>query len=209
MRRYGSWLLIVPMAIAMLAATPSRADAVTLKEIIELTQAGVADDVLVALIEIDRQVFPIDSQTLSALKKAGVTDRVMVAIVKSGRTPPPEASAPPPLAVDPHDDPAPEPQVYIIERESPSVREVMVPVPVYVAVDSGVRRSRGRTHTSTSSYDAIRTPFNPFGPLPIANAQRPVPAPKPAEPVYWGWGGKLRPDAWKPTPEPGARHDKQ
>lgn len=28
---------------------------------------------------------------------------------------------------------------------------------------------------------------------------RPVKAP---EPVYWGFGGKLRPDAWKPAPEP-------
>jgi hypothetical protein len=27
---------------------------------------------------------------------------------------------------------------------------------------------------------------------------------KPAEPVYWGFGGKLRPDAWKPA---GARAD--
>jgi hypothetical protein len=31
--------------------------------------------------------------------------------------------------------------------------------------------------------------------------------PLPAPPIYWGWGGKLRPDAWKPVtpPDPGRR----
>jgi hypothetical protein len=133
----------------------------------------------------------------------------MVAIVKSGRTPLPDTGQPPMLAADPHDDPAPAPQIYVLERESPAVREVVVPVPVYVAVGSVGRRSHGHLTSGASSYDALRTPFNPFGPLPIANAQQPVSRPRPVEPVYWGWGGKLRPDAWKPTPEPGARPPKQ
>lgn len=38
--------------------------------------------------------------------------------------------------------------------------------------------------------------------VPVVVDQRPrVPAKAP-EPVYWGFGGKLRPDAWKPAPEP-------
>jgi hypothetical protein len=29
---------------------------------------------------------------------------------------------------------------------------------------------------------------------------------QPKEPVYWGWGGKLRPDAWDPGVKP---HDRR
>jgi hypothetical protein len=199
MRLGRTWLMGL-MAVAVLAAGPTRAEAVTLKEIMELTKAGVGDEVLLALIEIDPRVYPIDTETLSTLKQAGVSERVMVAIVKSGRTAPP-APAPSALAQDPVDAPLP-PQVYIVDRE-PSVREVVVPMPIYVAVPT---RTGGRVRHSSgvTSYDAIRSPFTPFGPLPSTSIEPVVsrPAPKPAEPVYWGWGGKRRPDTWDPDPQP-------
>jgi hypothetical protein len=52
-------------------------------------------------------------------------------------------------------------------------------VPVYVAVPVG------RIHRNDD-----------FSRLPVSR-----PSPRQVEPVYWGWGGKLRPDAWKPTIE--------
>lgn len=193
------------IAVAMWAAVPARAEAVTLKEIVELTKAGVGDEVIVALIEIEKRVFPIDSETLSMLKQAGVSDKVMVAMVKSGRTAPP---TPPPaaLAQDPVDEPPPPPQVYFFEREPSTVREVVVPVPVYVAVPTR-RGGYGRRVSSESSYDSITTPFNPFGPLPSTSLGPIVstPKPKPAEPVYWGWGGKRRPDTWDEPPTSGKK----
>jgi hypothetical protein len=197
MRRPWSMALALPIALVLVVSSPSRAEAITIKEIIELTKAGVAEDVLLALIEIDRRVFPIDVDTLTALKRGGVSDRVIMAVVKSGRTPAPEPEPTPVVQNEPIEPPPPpQPQVVVIEHETPVSREVLVPVPVYVAVDS---HRRVRTHRSTNSYDDVRSPFVPFGPVP-STINLP-PRPKPAAPVYWGWGGKLRPDAWKPTPE--------
>jgi hypothetical protein len=159
-------LSFISFIVLALSFVPSTASAITLREVIELTRAGLSDDVLLALIEIDPRVYPIDSETLRKLKESGVSERVIVAMVKSGRTQPAAAEVVPFEAVPP---PPPEPQVVVVERERPVVREVLVAVPVFVPV---VRRARDH------------------------HLDSPKPAPRP---VYWGWGGKLRPDAWKPA----------
>jgi hypothetical protein len=168
---------------ALIAVTlwlaPARADAITLREVIELSRAGLGEEVLLALIEIDQRIFPIDPETLRALKDAGVSERVIIAMVKSGRTPN-QALEAPPVLVDTPPPPAPEPQVVYVERERPVVREVAVPVAVYIPVPV---RTHGRAHADG------------LPPRRAVDERR-----KPAEPVYWGWGGKLRPDAWKPSP---------
>jgi hypothetical protein len=169
----------VACLVVGLALVPARADAITLREVIELHQAGVGEEVLLALIEIDQRVFPTDPATIRSLKNAGVSERVIVAIVKSGRMPVVPDAEPAPVASEP-----PEPQVVVGERERPVVREVAVPVPVYVAVP--VRRSSRSIHDDRDD--------------------RPR---KPAEPVYWGWGGKLRPDAWQPAPTDVRRDQKR
>jgi hypothetical protein len=61
------------------------------------------------------------------------------------------------------------------------VREV--PVPVYVTAP--VLRNIDRRHIDRRDID--REPLDRVEP------------PKRTEPVYWGFGGKLRPDAWKPA----------
>lgn len=167
-------LAVVSLLALALGAVPNRADAVTLQEIIDLTRAGLGEETLLALIEIDPRVYPIDAETLQKLKSAGVSERVIVAVIKSGRkpAPPPE---PAPL-VEPEPDPVPPPpQVIVVEREP---REVAVPVavPVYIPVE----RSHSRHGRDVRDDD-----------------RRPQ---KPAAPVYWGFGGKLRPDAWTPAP---------
>jgi hypothetical protein len=173
--RFPSAAACLAIALTLL---PARAEAITLREVIELTKAGLSDEVLLALIEIDQRVFPIDPATLRSLKEAGVSEKVIVAIVKSGRTPMPQPEpAPPPVDPTP-----PEPHVVVVERERPVVREVAVPVPVYVAVPV-VRHSR-------SIHDDRHDPPG-----------RNLTPRKPAEPVYWGWGGKRRPDSWEPSPE--------
>ena len=181
------------VVLVVLVASAGRADAITLTEIMELSRAGLSDDVLLALIEVDQRVFAIDPATLKTLKDAGVSPRVIVAIVKSGRTPQPQ---PEPVADVDVPDP-PEPQVVVVDR--PVVREVQVavPVPVYVAV-GGRSRSRHRDQ----SYVVPPSPFVPFG---NTVDVRPPERPRRAEPVYWGWGGKLRPDAWQPDPAPRKR----
>jgi hypothetical protein len=201
MRRILKISLLLPMTLAILVAAPARADAITLQEIIDMTRAGISDDVLLALIEVDKGVFPVDTATLSKLKQAGVSETVMVAIVKSGRTPAPVPSTPP-VDVAPQD--PPEPQVVYVERERPVVREIheiVVPVPVYVAVASPGIRHRGNAVVG----DVLTTPdmlprslSNPFGTI----TPQQLPQKERAEPVYWGWGGKRRPDSWDPAPAP-------
>ena len=61
--------------LAILALTAGRAEAVTIRDLIELSKAGLSDQVLLALIEVDRGVFTIDTATLKQLKDAGVSDR--------------------------------------------------------------------------------------------------------------------------------------
>ena len=81
--------------LAVLALAAGRADAVTLRDVIELSKAGLSDQVLLALIEVDRGVFAIDTPTLKELKQAGVSDAVIVAMIRSGRTAPAGARARP------------------------------------------------------------------------------------------------------------------
>lgn len=188
MRRIA--LLVLPL----LTLFPLRADALTVRDVVELTRAGLGEDILLTLIEVDPSVFPIDTATLKMLKEAGVSERVIVAMIRSGRTQPPLAAEPLPVEEPPA---APEPQVVVIEHhDAPEVREVPVAVPVYVPVPvrqhhvrvdevldnvrsvdvrrDGVRRNDGEADRSNRSGD-----------------------------VYWGFGGQLRPDAWgQRAPEP-------
>jgi hypothetical protein len=169
-------LSVVP-AVARAQQTPS------LRDIVELSKAGVGEEVLLALIEVHRPVYPVDPETLKALKAAGVSSKVMVAMVKSGR----EQTATAAVAVAPvapaQPATAPAPQVVVIEheREAPPAREVVVPVavplqyPVYSRFVYPVRTDIPRIETPRRAKE---------------------------EPVYWGWGGKLRPDAWKTAEEP-------
>jgi hypothetical protein len=174
MRRLSIVFAIVLMPVAA-AAQPQN---VTVRDIIELSRANLGEEALLALIEVNRPVFPVDVATLKALKEAGVPPSVITAMIRSGRPAPQvpaEEPALPAAGIPPQVAPAP-PVVVVEHREEPRVREVAVPVPVYVAVP--VRRVH-----------------------PDDGHVRPPRSTKPAEPVYWGWGGKLRPDAWKPAIE--------
>ena len=192
MRRSLSLVGRLVMVVAVLTASAVRAEAITLREIVELTKAGLSEEVLLALIEVDQRVFSIDSETLKSLQDAGVSPRVIVAIVKSGRMP----SAEPVVServvtervveVDRADPPAP--QIVVIDR--PVVHEVPVAVPVYVAVGG-----RSTARHRRQPYVVEPSPFIPFGSV-TAPRVEPDP-PKRAEPVYWGFGGKRRPDTWQ------------
>jgi len=77
---------IAPLLIALtFTLLPARADALTVRDVVELTRAGLGEEVLLALIEVDRSVFPIDAATLKELKVNGVSERVIAAMVRSGR----------------------------------------------------------------------------------------------------------------------------
>ena len=118
----------------------------------------------------------------------------MVALVRSGRErrlpePPPAASR---RGGRRH------PQVVVIEHHEPrepEVQQVVVPVPVYVPVYPA--RPRSHRHGDAVDYprpvESTFVPFQSGPPVSAPGAARP-------QPVYWGFGGKLRPDAWGQRP---------
>jgi hypothetical protein len=191
--------LLTSLLVIILSFVPVKAEALTLRDIVELSRAGLSDDVLVALIDVHKGVFSLDMETLKSLKADGVSDRVLVAIINSGRTPPP---APVPAVEEL--EPAPAPPVVVIEHyhTASSAQVVVQQVPVYVPVP--VERPSSRR----VSVDRAPTPPSPF-----YTGQVSEPAPHEAAapaPVYWGFGGKLRPDAWDnpPPPRTGGRKDR-
>jgi hypothetical protein len=169
-----------------------------------LSRAGLGEDVLLALIDVNGGIYAIDPVTLKALKEARVSERVILALVRSGRerpiVPEPQPVVEPPVVQ------APPPQVVVVEHHAPEVREVLVPV--YVAVPT---TRRHRSHRADHSQPTTLPPFIPFQ-SGVSTVKAPVHQPK--EPVYWGFGGKLRPDAWgqpqkpqTPPPDKGKQRD--
>jgi hypothetical protein len=79
----------------------------------------------------------------------------------------------------------------VVEHHDAPVAPVAVPYPVAVPVYVGVPTRRNVERITTT----IETNAGPM------RARIPVPANcVKAEPVYWGFGGKLRPDTWQPPP---------
>ena len=187
---------IVPLTLAIVASlvlTAARAEALSVRDVIELSKAGLGEEVLLALIEVDPSIFAIDAPTLKQLKAAGVSERVIVAMIKSGRTARPEPIA----AADPDPAPAPrhEPEVVVIDhRDAPAPAPAPAPVaypvavPVYVPVVTDIRH-RDRVETVLQTDQGLVKARVPVPPNCVK-----------AEPVYWGFGGKLRPGSWEPPP---------
>ncbi len=182
----------------LLAVGAARAEAITVGEIIELSKKGLSEDVLLALIEIESKVFPVDPETVQALKAGGVSERVIAAMVRHGRSTPLE---PTPLSPAPEPLPPPPPQVVVIDHHDhePVVREVAVPVPVYVPVY--VRTPRRGERRVTQPVVATGVAIG----LPQGRIGLSAPPPKPtSDPPYWQVHVPLPrrsdPPGWKKSP---------
>jgi len=184
---------LVPLFAVALSLAAGRAEAVTIRDVIELSKAGLSDSVLLALIDVEQSVFSIDTATLKQLKNAGVSDAVIVAMIRSGRTPPPAIEpvvVPEPIPQEP---PAPREPEVIEYRQPPAPAPIAYPVPYAVPVFVPVPTRRSFNHDTVSA--TIQTDVG------LVKAQVPVPPNcLKAEPVFWGFGGKLRPDSWQPAP---------
>jgi len=186
------------LGLAAVLSFSSVAQALTVRDVVELTKAGVSDPVLLALIQIDHRVYTIDAEAVKAMKAAGVSDAVMLAMIKAGRdagNDGTDAVGPAPAAADAAVQPAvaPPPQVVVIDHggSQPLVSEVPVAVPVVVpvAVPVATHQDRIRTIVTTDTGAAVRV-------------REPVPPNcVKAEPIYWGNGGKRRPGTWAPPPQ--------
>jgi hypothetical protein len=178
-------VLIFAVVMAMGAA---RAEALSVRDIIELSKTGLSDDVLIALIEVERQVFPVDTATLKSLKESGVSEKVMLAMVRSGRTQPPPA--PQPVAPAVLEEPgvpqraARPASVVVVEHHDVSVvREMPVAVPVYVPVmyvPHAPRHAR-----PAQPIDAFVPPASTIGLGHSRLGLSPAPARPTSDPPYW------------------------
>ena len=83
----GTRRLLVALLVVLSVGLARRADAVTIADIIGLSQAGLSDDVLIALVDTDDTVFTLTASQIVQLKTAGVGERVIVAMLWQGRTP--------------------------------------------------------------------------------------------------------------------------
>ena len=171
-----STLSTILTVVALLLLVSVRAEAVSVRDIIELSHAGLSDDVLVALIEVDDAPFSLDARRLLELRAAGVSDRVLLAMLRSGRVKSPETAAVHPVA--PVVTPALPAVVVVEDRRTLQPRPYPVLIPVFFA---GVPLV-GSRHVSR------RSRVIPFG--------REVAGRRSHKPVYWGWGGTRRPDTW-------------
>ena len=194
----------VLLVVLIVALGAGRAEAITVREIVELSKSGLSDEVLLALIEIERRVFPIDPETLKTLKDAGVSERVIVAMIRSGR------SNVPAVGPRPADEAAaaPQPQVVVVEHhdhhDRPRVTEVAVPVPVYVGVPVYVWTTRHGGGRRASEAPAAVPPSSTG--LPHSRFGLSAPPPKPtSDPPGWRatvpTGRRSDPPGWVKSPD--------
>src|SRR5437773_12422352 len=85
MPRVKRAVIVLALAIAAVLTATSRASAVTVDQIVQLTKAGISEPVILALIDRDHTIFGIDPEQVVALKQQGISETVLIAMLKSGR----------------------------------------------------------------------------------------------------------------------------
>ncbi|HUF22618.1 MAG TPA: hypothetical protein VMN81_00720 [Vicinamibacterales bacterium] len=174
-------------------AAPAPAEAVTLRDLVDLSKQGLGDDLLIALVEAEKSVFHLSAADVKSLKEQGLSDRLLIHLLQTpSLRPEPESRlliADVPARRAAHE-PAP---VVIIERVDTIAVPVAVPVYVPVPAQRAHRRGADRERVRDDERDRDRGRDG-------NEARRPS---KPASTEYWGYGGKLRPDAWgQPKTQP-------
>ena len=174
------------------------AGAVSVRDIVELSRAGLGDEVILALIDIGPVRYDLDTQQVLELTRAGVSDRVILAMLRSERPAPPVVMPAPPVPRSPDaaesDVVRPDSARRTLDRRTDGL--VVLPVfPTAVRPPLPPRRFR----EVEAPPPAPRT--SPFGvDLFFSPSLVATPAAPPTAPVYWGWGGERRPDTWDPAP---------
>jgi hypothetical protein len=169
------------VATLLLLPLTASAQTLTIRDLLALHQAGLGDDVLIAMIEVDKPVFTLYPLDVLDLRKQGLTDRVIVKMIETRRIVAPAVPALLPAVALPA--PATPPEAPVIVEQT-VVQEVRVEAP----------RARQEVRRET---EYIHVPVY----VPVAVAVRPRVPVKEPEPVYWGFGGQRRPDAWQDPPK--------
>jgi hypothetical protein len=154
------------LLLIVILVFPASASAVTVHDIIELTRAGLADDIIVELIDADRTVFTLDKEQILELKKAGVSRAVLLKMLRTRRdfTAPPQEAAPAVTEV-----PNPQPELALTPAKPAEPATTVVVPQIYYYV-----------------------PYSIWGVPPHAGPRTP---PQPVLPGYRGFGRFIN-DGW-------------
>ncbi len=179
---------VLVVGVLLWISTAVQLGAVSVRDIVELSRAGLGDEVILVLIDIDPVQYDLDAQRVLELKNAGVSERVLAAMLRSGRSAPPVVTPVPPVS-----GPA-RPARTMMDWPAPAltiwpVFQTVVRSPVRL----GRRRHGEPKAQSLRPFACGVDPF--FAPSRVTKPVAPLP---PA--VYWGWGGQRRPDTWDPAP---------
>jgi hypothetical protein len=151
--------------------------ATTTSQLVELSRAGLDDDILIALIQTDGSTFQLTADDILVLHKQGLSDRVIRAMQETARPP---AVLPIPV----------EPEIIAVPAPPPP------PPPTVVNVYETVTPRVDPPAEISQPYYTIPIAVPVYVGAPVVRDQRPE------KPMYWGWGGQRRPDSWQPDPGP-------
>jgi hypothetical protein len=171
--------LRLSLALLFFAGTgiyASRAEAATTADqLVALQRAGLDDDILIALIQTDGSTFQLSADDILELHRQGLSNKVIHAMQATATRRQPvvvqDVEAAPPEDATPS-------RAVAQPAEAPGV------VNVYQTVSQHV--------------DAPPSQSPQFYTVPVAvpvYVSRPI-VPRAEPPVYWGFGGKRRPDTW-------------
>ncbi len=133
-----------------LALVPATAGAVTIRDIIQLSKAGLPDEVLTAVIDADRTIFTLDADQILELKQAGVSEAVLLKMLRTRGEFETNADAAKAVAAQPAAAAA-LPEVVIIGA-APAAPPVTVVVPQYYFVPVPIWGRRPRHHVPNAPF---------------------------------------------------------
>lgn len=155
------------IAFSLTLGIAAPAHAVSLHDLIDLSRSGLSDDILIALVESERSVFRLTPEDLKELKAQGLSDRLLLHLLQ---TPALREEAARVEAFE---------RRLEIASQAPQPAPAAAPDPEVIVIDR---------------VETIAVPVY----VPVPYWGLPDPSGREATaPVYWGYGGKRRPDAWK------------
>jgi hypothetical protein len=114
------WFCAAALVALTHASLPGPAAAVSLRDLVALAQAGLSDDVLIALVEADGGDFGLDGPRILDLRAQGVSEPVILAMLRVSR----ERRAAPPAASAGAEGDLPDPNdgapIFVIIGEQPA-----------------------------------------------------------------------------------------
>jgi hypothetical protein len=164
------------LLLLVLAATPRSALAVSTRDLVALAQAGLSDEVLVALVESDDTAYNLDAPQILELRRGGLSERVILAMIRNAqRAADARAAAAQPPVEQPYEDP---PSLVIIGDTHP------------------------QPQVAPAQTEVIVVPFVPFIAQPVVAGPHRHGAPR--TPGYRGFGRFIN-DGWVDRSAPRAR----